>query len=378
MPRESHFAPPSTPLSSLLQAWLDGEVTTLETGRRIDRRHRIDFEESPTTRAVLVDLFPPYRAADPAPAAVRLLMRALTCDDLESDALVAIARRRDLLQAVLVLDPDSAVIDVILRPGERVMLGTSGGRKALVAILAGDPEPFLAWLQRTMLDPNAFASTTSDVPLHDLQNLRELITLLASATESLAPGASRVMVADEWVAETTVAALADDVPFAEVARAIGETLLTHTSPILLWHAAHELAVVAEDDPDLRDAVLSRCLTVGTSEAGRCPAEAAAPLLGELGTHAAEQTLNALAPRLDGPAWQAISKTFLRRELATCWHNWREPVQRWASEDNPERALAVLDALLRAPAPEIGAVAWFTESDARRVRTVCRSRLGLAE
>ncbi len=367
----------TAPLTCLLTAWLAGDVTTLETGRRIDRRYRELDEEAGDAYGALARLFPSYPAPDPDRAVVRLLMQALTLPNPVGDALTAIAVRRALLEAVVELEPGEAVVDVILRPGERILLGTTGGRGALGAILHDDAEPFVRWLDRTVLDPDAFASTTSDVPLHDLGNLEELIERLGSATEALAPGPARVMVADEWVAEATVAALTDDVPFADVARTIGETLLRRTAPILLWHAAHELALVAEDDPDLQSAVLERCLTVGVCEAGRCPAEAAAPLLGELGVQSAVRTLDTLAPRLSPSAWEAISKGFLRRELATQWHDWRDDVRRWSTEDDADRALAALDALVRAPAPEPGAIAWFTDSACQPVREASRRRLGVS-
>ena len=123
--------------------------------------------------------------------------------------------------------------------------------------------------------------------------------------------------------EPQIAALSDDVTFAEVARAIGEELLDRDAPILLWHAAHELALVDEDDPDLRAAVLHRCLPHSESEGARCPAEAAAPLLRELGTRGAIRFLADAQPDLDGDAWRAIGTAYLRRELATQWHEWRD-------------------------------------------------------
>ena len=367
-----------SPITPLLEAWLAGDVTTLEAGRRIDRQRR-ELEDLDSTAArSLIRLFPPYPADAPEPAVVELLLHALRLDPETGDALAAIAGRRSLLEAVVTLAPGDSVLDAILRPGERVMLGTRGGTAALVAILNDDPEPFALWLSRTVIDPDAFSATTGDIPILDLDSLRRLIGQLADATETLAPGTARVMVADEWVAETTVAALSDDVTFAEVARAIGEELLDRKAPILLWHAAHELALVAEDDPDLRDAVLRRCLPQSESEGGRCPAEAAAPLLRELGTRGAIRFLTAAQPTLDGDAWRAIGTAYLRRELATQWHDWRDEIERWAAEDDAGRALAAFDALLRSPAPEPGAIEWFTESPVPAVRAACRARLGLKE
>ncbi len=369
-----HSPASAAPVTTLVEAWLARDITTLETGRRIHRHDREALGDSTPPQEALRRLFPPFPAKDPDPSAVRLLLEAALLDGEASAAITALADRRDLLEAVLAVDDD--VIDVILRPGERVLLGTVGGRTALSRLLDGATQPFVDWLGRTVLDEDAFVSTTSDVPLHDLGSLRELISRLATATEALPPGPTRAMVADEWVAEMTVAALDDDVPFADVARTIGETLLEHTAPILLWHAAHELALVTEDDPALRARVLERCLAVGDAEAGRCPAEAAAALLGELSATGAIDVLDRLSPRLDTTAWRAIGIAFLRRAIATQWHDWREDVRRWSQEDNPRRALAAFDALLHAPAPEPGAITWFTDSDADGVRLACRGRLGL--
>lgn len=377
MPGELQPVSPTSPLTTLIAAWLEGDVTTLEMGRRLDRQQRAFDYPASLARDTLTRLFPPYPGDEPDPAIVRLLTSALLIEEPAGDALAAIAGRRALLAAVIELDPSDTVVEIILRPGERILLGTTGGRKALAAILADDTTPFVDWLSRTVLDTDAFASTTSDVPLHGLDNLQRLITGLACATASLAAGPARVMVADEWVAETTVAALTDDVPFAEVARTIGETLLKHEAPILLWHAAHELALVAEDDPDLRDIVLRKCLTHADCEAGRCPAEAAAPLLSELGTQAAVRLLESIGTQLDANAWRAIGKTYLRNALAEHWHDWREHAQRWATADDANRARATFDALLRTPAPEPGAIAWFTDSSVPSVRAACRQRLGLA-
>lgn len=365
-------------VASLLEAWLAGEVTTLESGRRIERRHARDADLPASALTVLTDLFPPYPASAPDPAAVRLLLRAFLCDEeATAEALVAATHRRPLLEAVVTLAPDDELVEAILRPGERVMLHTSGGRRALDALIAGDGLPFEEWLGRVVLDPEAFSGTTSDVPLLDLDDLDALVGRLATATERLSPGAARVMVADEWVAETTVAALAEDVTLPEVARVTGVALLDREAPILLWHAAHEIALVAEDDPELTRAVLERCLPIGTAEAGRCPAEAAAPLLGELSVPAAIDVLDRLAPQLDECAWDAVGRSFLRAALARDWHEWRDPIRAWAAADDPRRAVAVVEALVRSGTPEPGAIGWFTDSVSASVRTATRARLGLA-
>ncbi len=377
MPGNAAAPPPVTPLGTLLAAWLAGDVTTLEARRRVERQLRATHPDDlhPAERA-LARLFEPGEGGEPDRIAALLLLDALALEDDAGEAIAALALRRELLAAFVELEPGADVAEVILRPGERVLLGTPSGRDALRALVAGDADPAAAWLGRTVLDADAFRGTTGDVPLHDLDDLRELAARLAAATDALPPGAARAMVADEWVAEATVAALADDVPFAEVARVLGEALLDRSAPILRWHAAHALALVAEDDPELRAAVLERCLTGGGCEAGRRPSEAAAPLLGELGPRAAIRALDELAPRIEADDWPAIARRLLRGELADRWIDWRDAVRRWASEDDPARAVAVLDALVRSPAPEPGALAWFTESPAPAVRAACRARLGL--
>lgn len=374
---EPHPLAATTTLTALLEAWLAGAVTSLETGRRIDRRHARDVDVPASARAALHELFPPYPAPAPDPDAVRLILRALEADEPADEALIAVTHRRPLLEAVLTLDPDDALVETILRPGERILLGTPGGRRALGALLDGDGRPFEDWLDRVVLDAEAFAGTTGDVPLLGLDDLAALVQRLALATERLQAGPARVMVADEWVAETTVAALAEDVPLPEVARTSGEVLLERSAPILLWHAAHELALVAEDDPALARTVLERCLPVGAIEAGRCPAEAAAPLLGELAPAAAAALLDGLSPALDADAWSAVARGFLRSALATSWAEWRDPIRAWADGDDPVRAVAVVDALVRGGAPESGALAWFTEAPVPAVRAACRAHVGLS-
>ncbi len=373
---EPHPLAATTTLTALLEAWLAGAVTTLETGRRIERRHARDVDIPASARTALMEVFPPYPASAPDPDIVRLILRALEADEPADEALIAVTHRRPLLEAVVTLDPDDALVETILRPGERVLLGTPGGRRALAALLEGDGGPFEDWLDRVVLDAEAFAGTTGDVPLLGLEDLDALVRRLALATETLQPGPARVMVADEWVAETTVAALAEDVPLPEVARVTGEVLLERSAPILLWHAAHELALVAEDDPALALTVLQRCLPVGTAEAGRCPAEAAAPLLGELAPTAAVDVLDGLAPRLDADAWAAIARGFLRSALSSTWADWRDPVRAWADGDDTVRAVAVVDALVRGGAPEPGALAWFIDAPVPAVRAACRTHVGL--
>jgi hypothetical protein len=154
------FSAPVSPITALLEAWLAGDVTAREAGRRIDRQRReLEDLDSAAARA-LIRLFPPYPADTPDPAVVELLLHALRLDDETGDALAELAGRRALLEAVVTLDPGHAVLDAILRPGERVMLGTPGGRAALIAILNDDPTLFATWLGRTVLDPEAFNATS--------------------------------------------------------------------------------------------------------------------------------------------------------------------------------------------------------------------------
>ena len=50
-----------------------------------------------------------------------------------------------------------------------------------------------------MVDTEAFAATTLDVPLGDLAGLADLVDQLVRETETLPPGRARARVADEWV-----------------------------------------------------------------------------------------------------------------------------------------------------------------------------------
>jgi hypothetical protein len=216
-----------------------------------------------------------------------------------------------------------------------------------------------AWLERTVLDADAFHGTTWDVPLLDVEGLARLVRKLVHDTELLPPGPARAMVASEWVTELAIDSLPDQSTFTEVVRAIGELLLESDAPILLWHAVQELAVVLEDDPALAERVLERCLPVGTSEHGRCPAVAAAPLLGELPVGDAAALLERISPDLDGACWAAV-EDYLGRDLAVRWLEWRPHVRRWAGGPDRARAEAMRRAVELAGAPEREALAWFAE------------------
>ena len=228
------------------------------------------------------------------------------------------------------------------------------------ALLDGRVDVLTAWLERTVLDPEAFLGTTWDVPLLDVGGLAGLVRRLVADTELLPPGAARAMVADEWVAELATDSLPDDSSFGEVVRAIGEPLLESDAPVLLWHAVQELAIVTEDDPELAERVLERCLPMSDAEQGRCPAAAAAPLLGNFAVDDAADLLDRVSPRLDADAWDAIAREYLGRELAAHWLDWRPHVQRWATAPDRTRADAVRRAVELAGTPEREALAWFAD------------------
>src|SRR4029079_18261843 len=129
----------------------------------------------------------------------------------ETAALLALALRRPVLATILErVDEGQSVPLAILRPGCRVMLGTASGGDALRALVAGDLDPTARWLDNAVVDIDAFAATTLDVPLGDVAGLADLVARLVLETETLPPGRARARVADEWVSEVTVDSLDDD------------------------------------------------------------------------------------------------------------------------------------------------------------------------
>ena len=346
----------------LLRGFLDGQVTHREAARRADvwtNTARPDASDDwpDGVLEALVELFPLGPSDAPDPRSVRVALAALDLSPRPACIVLGVATRLVLLSALLSAADVERVPNAVLRPGERVLLGTAGGRRALSRLLDGEVEPMAAWLERTVLDPAAFQATTWDVPLMDVDGLAALVRLLVRDTELLPAGPARAMVASEWVTELATDSLPDQSTFPEVVRAIGELLLESEAPILLWHAVQELAVVLEDDPELAERVLERCLPVSASEHGRCPATAAAPLLGELGVDDAADLLERISPRLDPESWAAV-ETYLGRVLALQWLEWRPHVRRWAEASDRTRAAAVRRAIERAGTPEREALAWF--------------------
>ncbi len=236
----------------LMQGFLVGQVTRLEVARRADlwmSTVRLEDEDWPEGLLdALTELFPLAASEPPDPRSVHAALAALDLEPAHASIVLGISTRLVLLAVLLEPAEESATPDAILRPGERVLLGTAGGREALRALLDGRVDVLTAWLERTVLDPEAFLGTTWDVPLLDVGGLEGLVRRLVADTELLPPGAARAMVADEWVAELATDSLPDDSTFGEVVRAIGEPLLESDAPVLLWHAVQELAIVTEDDP----------------------------------------------------------------------------------------------------------------------------------
>lgn len=361
---------------ALLGAYLDGAVTRREVARQIELWAR-GVEDPGLPGDVcdaLEDLFPVRGDVPPDATVVRLLWRAFAVDDPRRfRALVALALRRPLLAAVAAAAATGSPAE-ILRPGERVLLGTRRGREALEAFVAGDIGPALAWLDRTVLDADAFVATTWDRPVADVEGLGRLIDRLAAATESLPPGAVRAQVAREWISELAADGLEGSVPFTEVARVVGLRLLGSRAPILLWHAAQQLSLVVSGDPMLAKAVLTRCLPVVEVEAGRSPAAAAAPFLAELTPRAATSLLEGLADRLTSAAWEIVASAFLAPAFRRSWPAWRETVRRWAEGDDEARALAALAGVRAAGFPERAALEWFRAAPSPAVRAACRAAL----
>jgi hypothetical protein len=94
-----------SPITTLLEAWIAGDVTALEAGRRIDRQRRELEDLDSEAVSALVRLFPPYPADAPDPAVVDLLLHALRMDDEAGDALAQIAPEAAERQALLVDNP---------------------------------------------------------------------------------------------------------------------------------------------------------------------------------------------------------------------------------------------------------------------------------
>ena len=348
----------------LMQGFLVGQVTRLEVARRADlwmSTVRLEDEDWPEGLLdALTELFPLAASEPPDPRAVHAALAALDLEPAHASVVLGISTRLVLLAVLLEPAEESATPDAILRPGERVLLGTAGGREALRALLDGRVDVLTSWLERTVLDPEAFLGTTWDVPLLDVGGLAGLVRRLVADTELLPPGAARAMVADEWVAELATDSLPDDSTFGEVVRAIGEPLLESDAPVLLWHAVQELAIVTEDDPELAERVLERCLPMSAAEQGRCPSAAAAPLLGNFAVDDAADLLDRVSPQLNADAWDAVAREYLGRELAVHWLDWRPHVQRWATAPDRTRSAAVRRAVELAGTPEREALAWFAD------------------
>jgi hypothetical protein len=361
--------------ATLLEAYADGHVTRLEVARRIGRWARQGDDPRLPRRLWdrLEELFPPLGQEPPDRKVVQLVACVLAQADAEVlEPLMDLALRRPLL--AVVVRPGATVPDDILRPGERVLLGTARGRDALAALLAGRIGPVTAWLRRTVLDPDAFVATTWDVPLADTVGLAGLVDRLATATEALPPGPVRAQVAREWISELSAESLVDDVPFADVVRCVGLRLLTHTAPVLLWHAAQQLALVIDDHPLLSKAVVRRCLPVAEVEAGLSPAVAAVPFLHALTARQAAALLDSLAPDLPACVWPVVADEFLALAFRRSWSGWRPHVRRWATTDDTARSLAALTAIRRAGVPERVAIEWFTDAPAPAVRAAARAAL----
>ena len=262
-----------------------------------------------------------------------------------------------LLAALLEPAEQGTTPDAVLRPGERVLLGTPGGRAALRALLDGDVDPMASWLERTC-SSRCLPRHDVDVPLLDVDSLTRLVRQLVHDTES-APGPARAMVAGEWVAELATDSLPDESTFPEVVRAIGELLLDSDAPILLWHAVQELALVAEDDPRLAERVLERCLPCADAEHGRCrpwPPRRCWRAGGGRRRRAARPHL----PALGAGSWDAVAQQFLGRELAVHWVDGAPTSTLGPPATARLRADAVRRAVELAGTPERAALGWFSD------------------
>ena len=210
--------------------------------------------------------------------------------------------------------------------------------------MAGDLDPTARWLDGAVVDTEAFAATTLDVPLGDLAGLADLVDQLVRETETLPPGRARARVADEWVSEVTVDSLDDETPYTEIVRVVGERLLESDAPALLWHAARQLSLVAGGDRRVAERVVERCLPLARLEDGRSPASAAAPFLTVLPAERAARLLERIAPHLDDEGWDAVARVFLAGAFRTRWQDWRPHAMRWANGSDAGLARAATSAL----------------------------------
>jgi hypothetical protein len=327
----------------LLESYRARQITLDEAAAIVDS---LGPSTSPVVTAMR-HLFPVGSRRAPDPAVIDLTVKALARHDgaWEDDALLALALRRPVLAAVITRMEHGkpAPLD-ILRPGCRVMLGTQTGLEALRSLVDGDLMPAAGWLDRAVLDEDAFAATTLDVPVSDLAGLGELVDRLVRETETLPPGRARAAVADEWINEVMVDTLDDDTPFTEIVRVVGERLLESDAPALLWHAAKQLSLVAGGDRRVAERVLERCLPLARLEDARSPAAAAAPFLTVLPPERAAAMIEELAPRLDDDGWDAIARTFLARAFRTQWPEWRDYAERWQAGGDAGLARAASSAL----------------------------------
>jgi hypothetical protein len=323
--------------TALLDAYLAREVTLAEATAMSDALYG---ESDDPIAGAMRQLFPQGTRRSPDAAVVRLVLTTLSEAEAEQvPALLALALRRPVLAAIVMrLERGEEMPLTILRPGCRVMLGTESGRAALQALVDGEIAPAARWLDRTVLDAEAFSATTLDAPLLDLAALGDLVDRLVSETEQLPAGRARARVADEWVSEIMVDSLDDDTPYTEIARVVGERLLESDAPALLWHAATQLSLVAGGDRRVAERVLERCLPLARLEDGRSPASAAAPFLAVLPPDRAAALLERLAPRLDDDGWDAVSRTFFAGAFRKSWADWRPFALRWA-EGSVDEGLA---------------------------------------
>ncbi len=330
---------------SLVEAYRAGEITRREAAVAIDVWLQTDAGDAPIGLAMLEAVFG-SRSPDPEDALLAVVRAALeTPDATLARRLFGLAVRRPILAAIAAVDPEE-LPDRVLRPGERILLRTAGGRRALEAMLRGEVDPIVDWLDRTLLGDDAFSATTWDVPLIDLGGLERLVDALCLATEGLPFGEARAQAAEEWISELAVDSLGD-VPSTVIARTVGDRLLGSSAPVLLWHAATQLALVADGDEETVRRVVRRCLPVSGDEAGHVPSLAAAPLLHELPVLAAAALVDSLRRDLSDGSYAALERGFLVVALRDAWSAWRPTALRWVAGPEPRLALAVLRAGERA-------------------------------
>ena len=350
----------------LMQGFLVGQVTRLEVARRADlwmSTVRLEDEDWPEGLLdALTELFPLAASEPPDPRSVHAALAALDLEPAHASIVLGISTRLVLLAVLLEPAEESATPDAILRPGERVLLGTAGGREALRALLDGRVDVLTSWLERTVLDPEAFLGTTWDVPLLDVGGLAGLVRRLvrrhgaAAARRGARDGGRRVGrgARHRLAARTTP-------PSARSCARSASRCWRATRRCCCGTPCRSSPSSPRTTPQLAERVLERCLPMSAARAGPLPGRPPPRRCSATSPWTTPPTCwTACRRSSDADAWDAVAREYLGRELAVHWLDWRPHVQRWATAPDRTRSAAVRRAVELAGTPEREALAWFAD------------------